>query len=417
MEKVIFITTRNIFPINGGREVVLYNYCKGLVDQYKCNLSIISFSSPNRFGKPNFIDSQYYLGDPNLLVKAKNLIFKSLCLRKFPFQVSLYYSKRNQRKINEIVNKVNPDIVICDMARTAEYVKNLPNRDIKKILDMDDLLSNRYKGQAKNSILKNSILGQYESKVPKIVSKLLDLSNIKKSALLMEAMLLKKYELNIGKHFEKVIFVSPKECKEYDGIIKEKKSVCITIGVDYQYYSEKKGENKEKIICFLGNMYVPHNQDAVEYFMKNIFEDIKKHNNDVKFRIIGKCSEEYKKSTESEFVEVTGEVDDIRKYVQECSIAVAPLTYGSGIKTKILETMAMGIPVVTNDIGIEGINIKNGYDIFVCNSKKEYIDIINKVFVNKKLAESIADNAKNTIRESYTWEKTLIPFGDIVLRR
>ena len=68
------------------------------------------------------------------------------------------------------------------------------------------------------------------------------------------------------------------------------------------------------------------------YFLENIFPKVKEKIPLAKFRIVGKCSEKYKeKFIDRADIEVTGEVSDIRPFVQECNVSVAPLIYGSGI--------------------------------------------------------------------------------------
>lgn len=410
MKKVVFITTRPIYPITGGREVVLYNYCKGLSEMHNCEVDLISFIDDENYNlTPDFINSQYIVKTPSKIEKVKNLVIKSLILKKWPLQVSLYYSRKTQRNIEKIINKINPDILICDMARTAEYIRNITGFSGKKVLDMDDLLSKRYFRQANNVSKDNNILGQYGNKIPGFVKKMLSSTFIKKKVLLLEGNLLQRYELEVSKDFNHIIFVSQIEAKELNEKMNKNKAFDVSIGVDHEYYSKIVVEKKqENLIGFLGNMYIPHNQDAVMHFINDIFPRVKEEIPNAKFRIIGKCSKEYKEQFEDrEDIEVTGQVEDIRQYMQECIVAVAPLTYGSGIKTKILETMAMGVPVVTNDIGAEGIKIKNGQNIIISNNNYDYANNVVLLLKDLELNQSISNNGKESINMLYTWDETL----------
>lgn len=416
MKKIIFITTRAIYPITGGREVVLYNYCKGLNEFYNCEVNLISFIDEKGYNlTPEFIENQFIIDKPKLIEKLKNILINSFLLKRWPIQVSLYYSKKTANMIQEIVDKINPDFIIFDMARTAEYVKNLNKYHGKKILDMDDLISKRYIRQSKNINKSNNILGQYQKNVPKILNRIVSRNFIKKSVLKFEGKLLGNYEKKISTFFDNIIFVSPKETEEFNIINNNNKSICATIGVDLNYYSELKAEKDKNLIGFLGNMYIPHNQDAVDYFLENIFPKVKEKIPLAKFRIVGKCSEKYKeKFIDRADIEVTGEVSDIRPFVQECNVSVAPLIYGSGIKTKVLETMAMGVPVVTNLIGAEGIKVKNGFDIFICDDVSKYVDKIVSLLEDNEINNFISHNGINTIKNSYVWEKTLEDIGKIL---
>ncbi|MBE6067124.1 MAG: glycosyltransferase [Clostridium lundense] len=411
MRKVLFVTTRLIYPVNDGRKVVLYNYCKGMAEQYNCEVRLFSLieDEENKIKQPGFIKKVYYGNLPSKFEKAKNLIFKSILLNKWPLQISLYYSKKAKQQLDRVIDEYSPDIVICDMARTAEYLKDLDGLRYNKILDMDDILSKRYKRQVKNGTLGVSAIGAYSKKIPNFINTIINNDNIMRFILNKEASLLSKYEVTISKYYKSIVFVSPIEAKEFNDIIGEDKCIDITIGVDYDYFSESVIEKKkEKHIVFLGNMYVAHNKDAVNSFIKNIFPLILKEIPDAKFRIVGRCPKEYKECMEQNLnIEVTGEVDDIRKYVQECTVAVAPLTYGSGIKTKILETMAMGVPVVTNDIGIEGIDVKHNEQIIVANNPKVFSGETISLLINKDKNADISVSARCIVFEKYTWENTL----------
>ena len=164
MKKVLFLTTRTIYPVNDGRKVVLYNYCEVKL------FSILDEKIVNDFkNKPDFVSEIYCVNSPNKIEKIKNLFFQTLLFNKWPMQVSLYYSKNIQKKLDFIIKSYNPDIIICDMVRTSEYIKYLNDEVFNKVLDMDDILSNRYKLQLKKSELSVEDIGAYSKHIPKII--------------------------------------------------------------------------------------------------------------------------------------------------------------------------------------------------------------------------------------------------------
>lgn len=417
MKKVLFVTTRLIYPVNDGRKVVLYNYCKGLAEQHNCEVSLFSFVDENEYiDQPTFLNDVHLCKSPSKIEKLKNLIVKSIVKREWPLQVSLYYSKKAQKKLNRVISEYKPDIVIADMARTAEYLKQLDNCDYRKILDMDDIISKRYRRQLKSGTMGIDIIGAYSKKLPNSLKGLLNNKKIAEFILEKEIELLSKYEVSISKYYEKIIFVSPVEAAEFNKKIDENKCLDITIGVDYDYFSKSKADHdEEKCIVFLGNMYVAHNKDAVNKFIDEIFPIILKDIPEAKFRIVGRCPEEYKVNlSKIKNIEVSGEVEDIRSWVQSSTVAVAPLTYGSGIKTKILETMAMGVPVVTNYIGVEGISTENDKNIIVREASKEIAEEIIKLLKDTEYRKLISNEARAFISENHRWSEILKKFEDIL---
>lgn len=418
MRKVLYVVTREFYPMLGGREVVLFNYCKGLYEKYDCSIDLFCFSDSAEGIKVqkdlNFINQVYQARRPTFIPKCKNLIWKSLLLRKWPVQVSLYYSTKTQKELNTIIKQNNYDIVICDMARTAEYLRNI--KGVRKVLDMNDLISNRYFRQAAAITTDSNILGQFASKIPEFVVKVLNNQKVAQLTLKLEATLLKRYELEIESYFDDIIFVSSLETIQYDELIKKNKSVTIPIGVDYDYYSKQMVEkNSQPLISFLGNMQIPHNRDAVDYFIKEIHPSILKRVPNYRLRVVGKCDECYKEEMmKYSFIEVTGTVDDIRPYVQESLVSIAPLLYGSGVKTKVLETLAMGVPMVTNMIGAEGIDAEENDGLFICESPEEFAQAVITLLENQCLRSQLSENACELIKNKYTWDSVLKHFNRII---
>lgn len=417
MKKVLFITTRLVYPVNDGRKVVLYNYCKGLAENHNCEVRLFSIIDEcENVSQPEFISKVYSVNPPQKIEKVKNLLFNSLLINKWPFQVSLYYSKKAKKRLDNVINEYKPDIIITDMARTAEYLRDLDKIDINKILDMDDILSKRYRRQVEAGTMGIDAVGAYSKKLPRLVKNIIGNKKIAEFMLKKEASLLSKYEIEISKYYKSIIFVSPIEAQEFNNTLNENKCVDITIGVDYEYFSKVViKEKEESCIAFLGNMYVAHNKDAVSNFIENIFPLILKEIPECKFRVVGRCSEEYRKNVMlNKNVEVTGEVEDIRQWIQKSTLVVAPLTYGSGIKTKILETMAMGVPVVTNDIGAEGINIKNDINIIVRKDNDDFANEIKRLLKDDNYRKKISQEGSKYVRENHQWNEILKRFNDIL---
>lgn len=417
-KKILFVTTRLIYPVNDGRKVVLYNYCKGLSLQLQNEVSLFTFADDEEksIKQPDFIKNIYYGNLPGKAEKLKNILFKSFILRKWPLQVSVYYSKSAKKELLKVVEKYKPDIVICDMARTAEYLKDLDDKKYVKILDMDDMLSKRYRRQAESLINGSDAIGAYSKKLPEFLRKFTNISFLMKYVLNKESKLLEKYEVEASKYYKDIVFVSPIEAEEFNKKLGVNKSRTVTIGVDYDYFSEDLAKTKcENKIVYLGNMNVAHNKDAVSNFVDNIFPYILDKKPDTILKVVGKCSDDYRDQFKNnKNIQVTGEVDDIRKEVSECAVSVAPLKYGTGIKTKILETMAMGVPVVTNSIGNEGLALESHKHIIVEDDNKKMANEIVELLSNAHMREQLSKESKKYIKDNHKWENIMKEFDKIL---
>ena len=155
-----------------------------------------------------------------------------------------------------------------------------------------------------------------------------------------------------------------------------------------------------KDILFFGAMARPENSLSAIWFIENVLPRLT--DLDIRFVILGSNPPGELKQYQSDRVYITGFVDSITPYFSQSMCLVAPLVLGAGIKIKVLEALSSGIPVLTNEIGIEGIPAKNEQEYFQCTKPEEYEAMIRCIY-NKKFDEKYIENkAKEFIRENFS---------------
>ena len=134
-------------------------------------------------------------------------------------------------------------------------------------------------------------------------------------------------------------------------------------------------------ICFFGAMNREENIEAVKWFLDNIWSTIKEKKPYLKFYIIGSAPNNQLKEYVNQYTDVivTGFVDNPANIMQKCFFSVAPLFHGAWIKTKVIECMEQGLPVITTQVGAEGINANQDDALFVTDKKNIYIDFCKKL--------------------------------------
>lgn len=154
-------------------------------------------------------------------------------------------------------------------------------------------------------------------------------------------------------------------------------------------------KNVVKDILFYGAMNRKENYESAIWFAQKVmslFED-----KDIRFIIAGANPTDELQKLQSENIIVTGYVEDVSKYFESCICMVAPLISGAGIKIKVIEAMAAGVPVLTNDIGIEGIPAIDGMEYFHCNNPDDYVTIIEKMLSKEIDIEMISSIAMKIV--------------------
>jgi len=161
-------------------------------------------------------------------------------------------------------------------------------------------------------------------------------------------------------------------------------------------------------ILFCGALYRKENFLSILWFAKNILPQIKSVVKDVKFYIVGaRPPLKVLRLHDGITIFVISDVPNLAEYYQSCEIFVAPLLYGAGIKVKVLEAMAHGMPVITNDVGIEGIPAVAERDFVYYRTSSELRDKVLMLLTNSSLREEIGRNARQLITEHFDFDQSV----------
>lgn len=402
---ILFIMSRLPFPASSGRKTSLYHYCRILSEQLGYRLVVAAFledgDDPRK--KTDFIDELIILPKASVKKNIFDIVINSVILRKKPMQVVLYWSPEAKKIVNHTIKKEKPQYVIGDMVRSTEYIRDVNSF---RIADLDDRISLRYKRQLENDIDEINPYGNFLYSIPKWFRVLMLAKPVKLMVMKNEVALLEKYEREIGSICEKTVFVAEKEAYDFNRELNQEKAIAIPIGVDIDYFYYRETKKKGNIIGFLGAMGVAHNENAVRHFIDNMLSLILKEVPDALFMIIGGGASNDLLKMESKHIHFTGKVDDVREYLEQCKVFVCPMTFGSGIKTKNLEAMAMGLPIVTTSIGAENIGATNKVDWFIDDDSRVFAKDVILLLKDDNRRKEIGRNASEYIREKWTWNAT-----------
>lgn len=165
---------------------------------------------------------------------------------------------------------------------------------------------------------------------------------------------------------------------------------------------------RKRDVLFFGDMGRQENYRPALWLIDEVYPLIK----DLGLRIVilgGRPPEELQ-SRAADNIVITGFVEDVTPYFEKSLCLASPLVLGAGIKVKVLTCMAAGIPVLTNDVGIEGIPATPGKEYFHCRTKEDYADAIKKLYEDPALAKEIAAAGKKVVDENFSYEKSKVEF-------
>ena len=352
-----------------------------------------------------------------MLIRPKLARVKSiLCLfSKKPLSVPYFYSKRLQETINHWQSINNYDAILCYSSPMAEYVfrsdrpstiKPLP----RLIMDFVDVDSEKWKQYAQHAHWPLSWIYQLESKR------------------------LAEFERRVAETFDHSILVTHEEEKIFKTKNPHIKSITvITNGVDLNYFSPQflqatdvstrhpalntqhstlgsqspssDLQPSSPIIVFTGAMDYYANIDGVIWFSKEIFPLIQRSLPEVQFYIVGsKPGKQILSLSDNKGIKVTGYVPDTREYYQQAMVAVAPLRIARGIQNKILEPMAMGIPVVATSEAVKGTQATMSDGVRIANSAEEFEKELLRLVKDTELRRECSIRARRYVENHHDWE-------------
>ena len=145
----------------------------------------------------------------------------------------------------------------------------------------------------------------------------------------------------------------------------------------------------------------PENYNSAIWFIQNVLPLLPSY---FKFIVIGNAPAKELLNFKNDRIEITGFVNDITSYFESALCIAAPIVMGAGIKIKILEAMSAGLPVITNDIGIEGIPAENLKHYIHCRYPEEFATNIIKLYNDYDFNLLIGNNARNFIQNNFNYE-------------
>lgn len=181
----------------------------------------------------------------------------------------------------------------------------------------------------------------------------------------------------------------------------------------YDDYSKCQYRPANKNILFFGAMNRTENSESVLWFIDNVMPLL---DEDFTFVVVGNHPTKEVLKKQSKRVLVTGFVNDVGPYFENSLCFVSPLILGAGVKVKVIEALSSGIPVICNQVSIEGINAIDKKDYIHCENAEEYAKAIKKVYEDSEFAHTIGLNGKKLISENYSYEKDCSKLKELIQR-
>ncbi len=376
--KILYLTARQPYPVTKGDQIIAYEQIKELSKNHE--IYLVSFYNKDYkilVNEMNKYCKKLYLFKDS---KIKQLIAASKTVFNFSsIQANCYYRYDVNKKIKEVYNEIEPDIIHVQSFRMARYFldENIKNKSI----DLIDAYSLNMLNRAKKA------------------------KNILKLLWYSEYHLLKRFEKDILKRYKYKFIVAERD-KDYlqdSGIV-----------VNYNGTSLN-NENKKEInknnnvnIIFQGNMSYYPNVQAVIFLIEELLPKIKLLCSNVKLLVVGSNPSKEILKYKSEDIEFTGYVESMKPYLNSADMAIYPIFSATGIQNKVLEAMASKIPCIVSKEAASGVlGLVDMKNILIADNLDQYISCFEYILNNKDDINLIVNEGYNLIKEKYSWGRNV----------
>ena len=188
-------------------------------------------------------------------------------------------------------------------------------------------------------------------------------------------------------------------------------------GVDAAFFSPADGPYDPDTISFIGRMDYYPNQECMARFCKEVWPLLKSRLPQMKLLIVGADpSPEMRALGDLPGVTVTGSVPDVRPYIRSSALMVAPLAIARGTQNKILEAMAMGVPVVTSRVAAGGVDAEAEAHLLVADSASDITQAILRIAENPEERRRLAVAGRQRMLSHHAWPRSMQRLDAIIQR-
>ena len=308
-------------------------------------------------------------------------LIKNLLFSKLPYNAERFINKKFENKIIEILSKEKFDLIQCEGLYVLPYIEKI--KEYHK-----NLISYR----AHNI---ESEIWQRTTELQTNPLKKIYLRNLTKR--------MKNFEQNLINKYNILIPITDRDKEIFNKKLgNQKPALTIPTGVNISEYPTNDKPEKNTLFYIGALDWIP-NQEALKIFFDKIWNKILEKNPEVKLYIAGRNAPKSLENSlkQQKNVYFIGEVDNAKKFMAAYEIMIVPLYSGSGMRIKIIEAMAMAKPIVTTQIGVEGIDAENEKNIFIAKNNDEFIEYTTKLISDKKISHSIGNNARLFVSKKF----------------
>ncbi|MEX1139052.1 MAG: glycosyltransferase family 4 protein [Bacteroidota bacterium] len=303
-------------------------------------------------------------------------------LSDIPYNISKYQSDPLEQRLRTLLARESFEVVHIDhlhMARYGLLCRELAGMPIVlREHNVESVIMERFRSVAKSRVLRYWL----ESQLARI----------------------RRYEAEMAGTFDACCMITARDEEVIRSLQPRARTYVIPAGVEGRYFVKPRRMRKiPNSIALVGDFEWGPSKDALDWFVKGILPKILAMAPKLQVHLIGKNIPEAMSRMGRQIV-VRGLVQDFKEELQQYEMLAVPLRVGGGIRLKILESFAMGVPVVSTSIGCEGIDAAHEKHLLIADTEEEFAKQTLRLADDPRLKNKLIRDAQVFVRRNYRWE-------------
>jgi glycosyltransferase involved in cell wall biosynthesis len=392
--RLLQLTNKPPYPPNDGSSIAVYNMSCGLINN-GVDLTLLCINTKKHFKADSEVDAEFKnKSNYQSVYRDTDVTAFGAACNLFSGQsyfVSRFYFKELEEKLITLLKEKDFDVIQLESIFLGNYIPILKKYSKAKITvrthNAEHLIWERMLANEGNFV--------------------------KKAYLSLQTHRLKKFEREILQSVDAIVTITDIDRQYLENWGIETPFYVSPTGIQLSHYLVNHTDELPNSVFHFGSMDWMPNEEAVLWFINNVWEKVLEKNPQAKFYVIGRGMGDKILGLNKPNVVVIGKIQNAEKVYHHYSVMVVPLLSGSGMRIKMIEGMAYAKPIVATNIGAEGIAITPNKNCILADNATDFANAVIEILNDEEKRKSLQNEARNFIEhyfENTTLVKQLVAF-------